>query len=112
MELDLASSGRPTNLWLANHNKLPTLILLNHRNIITETNCPHCPNDEETTEHVLRLCPKAQELWTGLEIEKEFAFLHNCSFQEWIKKRLFLVGYFQEIRSTTVGYDIGIWLLT
>lgn len=48
-------------LWLARRGRLPTKAHLVHRNIGGDQFCHVCKDKEETTEHILRSCPKVEE---------------------------------------------------
>ncbi|CAN1180240.1 hypothetical protein LINPERHAP2_LOCUS34666 [Linum perenne] len=50
-------------LWRGARNALSTKMNLWKRRCSPSTDCPFCPGLQETTDHLLRSCPKAAEIW-------------------------------------------------
>lgn len=50
-------------MWLCWHSKIKTNFLLNQRGLDIDLHCLLCPTIEENTNHILRNCTQAIELW-------------------------------------------------
>lgn len=53
-------------IWLACHNAVPTLSLLQDRHIAPSATCSRCGEDDETLMHCLRDCNYSKIIWTNL----------------------------------------------
>ena len=51
--------------WRACHAILPTAENLTRRKVTSESNCPLCLREVETTVHALRDCAVVQDVWAG-----------------------------------------------
>lgn len=71
-------------MWLARHERL----LCNHerrrRHLTSDGNCPVCHDVDESVEHVLRLCPKAKEIWKQLLGDRIMQRMENLDFRKWM----------------------------
>lgn len=64
-------------MWRACHDILPTRANLFKQKIIESPKCPICEQEEETTIHILWLCPSAMDVWNeGARI------FQKCSYRE------------------------------
>jgi hypothetical protein len=52
-------------LWLLHHRRLPTAVLLHHRNIIYSPFCGYC-GEIEDQKHLFLRCPRAVPVWRAL----------------------------------------------
>ena len=51
--------------WRAGHATLPTAENLTRRKVTSESNCPLCLREVETTVHALWDCTAVQDVWAG-----------------------------------------------
>lgn len=51
-------------MWLCWHNKIKSNSLLSHKGLNIDPHCLICPTIEENTNHILRTCTQAAELWS------------------------------------------------
>lgn len=72
-------------VWLACHSSVPTLSLLNHRNISTSATCSRCGQHEETFLHCVRDCEFSRNIWYHFNFNHSSFF--NCLIpHEWLKR--------------------------
>nr|ABN08698.1 RNA-directed DNA polymerase; Ribonuclease H, putative [Medicago truncatula] len=50
-------------VWLACHNSVPTISLLNHRNIAPTATCSRCNLHVETFLHCVHDCHNSKNIW-------------------------------------------------
>ena len=72
-------------VWLACHNVVPTLALLNHRNMATSSICSRCGDHEESFLHCVRDCSFLRIIWQKYGFVKQ-AFFSSSSPRDWIKE--------------------------
>jgi len=72
-------------IWLACHDAVPTLSLLQHRHITTSETCGRCGEEEETFLHCVRGWRLSCVIWQRFDFTNQDFFSSNCA-QEWIKK--------------------------
>jgi len=70
--------------WLACHNSLPTLSMLNHRNIAHFVMCRRCGLHDETFLHCVRDCTLSKHLWQHAGFNQA-NFFSNEDATNWIK---------------------------
>lgn len=71
-------------IWLACHNAIPTLSLLQHRNIAPVATCSRCGENEETILHCLRDCRFSSDIWHNLGFITQEFFTESCAYN-WLK---------------------------
>lgn len=72
-------------LWLSILDKLPHCKSLHSRSILQSPSCPFCPTFVEDSEHVLRACSKAKEVWLAFNVSPAF---FSAPFNEWLETNL------------------------
>jgi len=73
--------------WLACHNSVPTLSMLNHRNIVHSAVCSRCGLHDETFLHCVRDCIHSKHSWQQAEFNQS-DFFSNEDTINWIKNRV------------------------
>ena len=69
--------------WLLLHDKLLTNATRARRHLTNDPSCLECGASMESSEHVLRLCPKARDVWASLTATGlDFSF-DELNFMEW-----------------------------
>lgn len=58
-------------LWLARHERIMCNAERRRRHITDNDCCSTCLNVSETTEHVLRKCPKVMDIWKQMMSDRE-----------------------------------------
>ncbi|KAK2378521.1 hypothetical protein QL285_066416 [Trifolium repens] len=71
-------------IWCACHKAIPTLALLNNRNMAASNLCVRCQNNEETIIHCIRDCTFAKNLWINLGFS-DISFFSNSDLVNWLK---------------------------
>ncbi|KAG8500865.1 hypothetical protein CXB51_002873 [Gossypium anomalum] len=56
---------------------------MQHRQLVSNTNCPRCDESAETIDHIFRECPITVEVWTLLKIQN-LILVPNMDFLQWI----------------------------
>lgn len=72
-------------LWIACHNSLPSVVVLNHRGIIPSPICSRCNAPVKDILHMLRYCPRSHQLWRALKFEAA-PFFNSLSVAGWLKE--------------------------
>ena len=72
---------------MAYNNFVPTLSLLNHRNLTPNVLCPRCSSSEETFLHCIRDCLTSTHLWHTLGFTS-VEFFSNIDASSWLKQGL------------------------
>jgi len=70
--------------WLACHNSVPALSMLNHRNIAHFAVCSRCGLHDETFLHCVRDCTHSKHLWQHAEFNQSDFFFNEDAIN-WIK---------------------------
>jgi ribonuclease HI len=70
-------------VWLACHNAVPTLSLLNHRNMATSAICNRCGDHEESFLHCVRDCRFSSIIWHKIGFNSPTFFL-SSSVLDWL----------------------------
>jgi len=70
--------------WLACQDSVPTLFLLNHRNIAPLATCPRCGLDDETFLHCIRDCNSSRIIWKHVDFH-DAVFYFNLDVIDWLK---------------------------
>ena len=85
-------------VWLACHNAVPTLSLLNRRNMANSAICNRCGDHEETLLHCVQDCQFSTTIWQKIGFTTP-AFFSSSSVLDWLKEgvsghrsTLFLAG--------------------
>ena len=71
-------------LWLTFHGRLLTNAERYRRKLATSPLCAACSNEVEDLVHIFRECPKAKEVWRGLQARGLRYTAGSASLQEWI----------------------------
>ncbi|CAI0443411.1 unnamed protein product [Linum tenue] len=90
-------------LWLAAHDRLLTNSERKRRKLCTNDICDMCKQAAETTEHIIRDCPEAKEVWQKLGIG-ETTLTCGLGFAEWMSKHL------QEEKTGAI-FGVAAWYL-
>lgn len=72
-------------IWLACHEAVPTLYLLNHRNMVASPLCTRCGDQDETFFHCIRDCQFSMEIWKKIGFTSQH-FFSSTSAQVWLKE--------------------------
>ena len=72
-------------LWLVVADRLPHNALLWSRKIIQSNMCQWCPGQSEDSDHILRTCCKAREVWDLACPQLDSAFFDE-PFNVWLKR--------------------------
>lgn len=72
-------------IWLACNNVVPTLSLLNHRNISPSPTCSRCGLHNETFFHCMRDCYFSRNIWHHIGFS-DINFFEIQNVMEWLKK--------------------------
>ncbi|CAN1219300.1 Putative ribonuclease H protein At1g65750, partial [Linum perenne] len=75
-------------LWVAYKNRLLTNQERYRRHLTTDNTCGMCMGDAETTEHVLRSCSLAKQVWTKLLLINESDPFFSLNLESWWNKYL------------------------
>ncbi|GLU12286.1 hypothetical protein SLE2022_289800 [Rubroshorea leprosula] len=71
--------------WLLAHQRLKCFSFLHHLSISSTAMCPHCQDEEETVEHLIRLCPSStvilQDLFPDISSQQQ----QDLDFFSWLK---------------------------
>ncbi|GAU25827.1 hypothetical protein TSUD_30910 [Trifolium subterraneum] len=86
--------------WLACHNFVPTLSLLNHRKMSHSATCTRCGLQDESFLHCIRDCEFARSLWNHIGFNN-MDFFSNMDVYDWLK--LGATG------SQTTTFSTGVW---
>ena len=70
-------------IWLLLHGKLLTNATRFHRHMTTDPHCMTCETTIEGSEHILRRCPSARQVWTSLKDKKMDYLQDDLDFTEW-----------------------------
>ena len=73
-----------TCVWKLIQDRLPTLSNLNNRGISTQTTCPLCNSDVESSTHLFLLCPFTRACWHGSTLAVHATDFMNLSVQHWL----------------------------
>ena len=79
--------GHPKNcffIWQTWWGRMPTNANLNFRIPSFSKHCTFCLNYTEDMNHILRICPRATEIWDALKFDK----ILSCSFNAWLRRNL------------------------
>jgi len=71
--------------WLACHNSIPTLLLLNHRNISPSPLCSRCGLEDETFLHCVRDCNFSRIIWHHVGFH-DVNFFADLDVIDWLKE--------------------------
>jgi len=74
-------------VWLAHSNYVPTLSILNHRNLAPNALCPCCSSSEEAFLYCIRDCITSTHLWHALG-STSVEFFSNTDTLCWLKQGL------------------------
>jgi len=74
-------------VWLASHNSVPTLSLLNHRNIAPTATCSRCNLHVESFLHCVRDCHYSTNIWQHSRFNDP-DFFSNLIDHDWLKDGL------------------------
>jgi len=72
-------------IWLACHKAVPTLSVLNHRNIDSSSICSRCKEHEETF-HCIRDCNFSRAIWLRFGFNDPAFFASEC-VADWLKEQ-------------------------
>ncbi|GAU50504.1 hypothetical protein TSUD_409790 [Trifolium subterraneum] len=70
--------------WLACHNSVPTLSLLNHRKMNLSATCARCGLREETFLHCVRDCDFSISIWHHIGFDNPY-FFSSMDAHDWLK---------------------------
>ncbi|XP_074287668.1 uncharacterized protein LOC141612819 [Silene latifolia] len=73
-------------IWLAAHGRLMTNYNRVRRGLADDPFCPRCYTEDETPDHLLRRCPKSEELWMQLGDYAAYESFYTESYPVWISK--------------------------
>jgi len=74
-------------IWLACHDAVPTLSLLNHRNIAHSDQCNRCGQHAETLIHCIHDCLHSSKIWRHIGFNTADFFIENDAYL-WLKHGL------------------------
>jgi len=72
-------------IWLAYHNSVPTLSLLNHHNIAPLPTCSRCGLHNETFFHCIRDCKFSRNIWQHMGFTDPAFFDEDC-VADWLRE--------------------------
>ena len=72
-------------VWLAHNNYVPTLSILNHKNLAPNALCPRCSSSEEPFLHCIRDYTTSTHLWHALGLTS-IEFFSNTDSLCWLKR--------------------------
>lgn len=72
-------------LWMAGHQRIPTMEYLNRRGLNVDQTCPRCRNGVEDTSHALRDCTMAMRVWRRIGIPPSKKALFSLPTYEWLR---------------------------
>ena len=72
-------------IWLACNNVVPTLSVLNHRNIAPSSTCSGCGLHDQTFFHCLRDCSFSRDIWQHIGFS-DAVFLAMEDVTEWLRE--------------------------
>ncbi|CAN1177039.1 Putative ribonuclease H protein At1g65750 [Linum perenne] len=91
-------------LWVAIHNRLMTNAERHRRHITNNDGCGLCVDEAETTDHLLRGCPMAKQVWCRvLSITSSDVFF-SMDIEDWWKR-------FLNDKEVSIIFGITCWLL-
>ena len=70
-----------TFVWKLLKDSLPTMLALKIRGITTDSSCPICNAEEESSTHLFLLCPFARAIWHGSTLAIHTSDFSNSSIQ-------------------------------
>lgn len=71
-------------VWKLLHDSIPTLLTLKNRGIPTNSSCPMCKEEEDSTSHLFLQCLFARACWHGSSLVVHTFDLRDLSVQDWI----------------------------
>ncbi|XP_024630845.2 uncharacterized protein [Medicago truncatula] len=72
-------------IWLACNNVVPTLSMLNHRNIASSPTCSRCGLHDETFFHCMRDCNFSRDIWHNIGFnDSEFFAMEDAT--DWLRE--------------------------
>uniref|UniRef100_A0A7N2MUY6 Reverse transcriptase zinc-binding domain-containing protein n=1 Tax=Quercus lobata TaxID=97700 RepID=A0A7N2MUY6_QUELO len=77
-----------TFVWKLMHDRLPTLLSLNNKGITTQSLCPFCNEEDESTTQLFMLCPFTRACWHGLALAIHSFDFNNTIIQQWLTSLL------------------------
>jgi len=86
--------------WLACHNDIPTLSLLNHKNITPSATCSRCGVQDETFIHCVRDCTFSVRLWHQLGFTNA-DFFSSIDAHDWLRRGA--------KGSQAIIFSVGVW---
>ncbi|KAK2368688.1 hypothetical protein QL285_081866 [Trifolium repens] len=86
--------------WLACHNSVPTISLLNHRKMSHTATCTRCGTQDESFLHCIRDCEFSHSLWNHIGFNN-LEFFSNSDAYDWLK--LGATG------SQSLLFSAGVW---
>jgi len=72
-------------VWLACHDAVPTLTLLNHMNMVSSPSCTRCGDQDETFFHCIWDCRFSMVIWQKIGFSSQH-FFSSTSAQVWLKE--------------------------
>ena len=77
-----------TFVWKLIRDRLPTLLNLSSRGIPTQTSCPLCNSDAESSTHLFLLCPCTRACWHGSTLAVHSSDFNCLSVKQWLSSLL------------------------
>lgn len=71
-------------LWKCFHDSIMVKQVLRRRGLAISVNCDVCPGVEESLQHVLRDCPKANTLWDMMKANQYIMNFFSLPFTDWL----------------------------
>lgn len=101
-------SRAKTFLWLARHEKLLTNEARARRGMTTDSNCGVCSNRTEDIDHVLRICPLADVVWSRL-LPKFHTDSRCLNFREWLDRGINSKGSRNRPENDNILFSLTVW---
>ena len=77
-----------TFVWKLIQDRLPTLLNLSSRGIPTQTSCPLCNSNAESSTHLFLLCPFTRACWHGSTLAILSSDFNCLNVQQWLSSLL------------------------
>ena len=74
--------------WRILQDSIPTFLILKNKGIGTNSTCPLCNEDDESTSHIFLHCTFARACWHGYALAVRTSDLGSLSVQTWISNIL------------------------